>query len=820
MTSTILYKFRSGTSFEPLPLPGTSARLFDIKRAIVRAKGLDGGGGGPTLEFDLSIRNASTDEVYDDESMILPRGTRIVVRRVAAERGRGILSRIAGQGGGGGTSSSHGGGGGRVNNAAARDGFYTIRSRDRDADDEFVDSSAPIPPPPSIGIGGGAPAQPTAEVNESRELEALRAVTDQAGSVYGASSSSSSSPPPKFHGRPNADPELRQQEMMGAPQPKKRATGIPRTFLTLGANPPPSAGGEGGVSADGPANVGGGDGGGTAGDEDGGQQQPQGNLAAQLQPSAQAFQALVRSGGGQSLTSSSRRRDLDYALKLTATSVPEHLQCGICHSIVKSAMLVPWDTAEGRSTCESCIRDGLTKNGFTCPLTGTEGVSPDDLFPNVGLRKAADAFVRDVMAKMDAIEKQIEAEQEEEERKRVAAVAERGKVGSGNDFDDGKDGIVLGRRAKRSNKKRKGGVNDDLLFGGDDEFGGDVFDVAVDDNDDDDEPEDLDETATAAASLAIDDNAKTETMGGVAKNDGKNEIVDAANVNRQASNETNAHKSDKPDADDDASAKDRPKNSDDAVPPSPTKTTGPRAVRKEAPKRRGPPAGYVLGPAGVGGGGAGVMTSPPQNVMNNMMQQFPPPPPPPPPPMRVGGPPVQGDMGRGGGGRGMGGGGRFHPGRFNPNHTQQLQPFPYHHHQQPQPYPPHNGAGRGPIGYANQQGGGRGGGFHGNQQWDENNNNGNDWNRKRPLDAMIGPLGSQGGNVHQWRGGGEPNHPHGGGFPHQGGGWAPGGGGGPRDFCYQGRGGAFNSGGRFLGGGRGGFDGRGGGQWNGGRGHF
>ena len=95
MSSTILYKFRSGTSFETLPLPGTSARLFDVKRAIVRAKGLDGGGGGgATMEFDLSVRNANTDEVYDDEAMILPRGIRIVVRRVAAERGRGILSRI------------------------------------------------------------------------------------------------------------------------------------------------------------------------------------------------------------------------------------------------------------------------------------------------------------------------------------------------------------------------------------------------------------------------------------------------------------------------------------------------------------------------------------------------------------------------------------------------------------------------------------------------------------------------------------------------------------------------------------------------------
>ena len=30
--------------------------------------------------------------------------------------------------------------------------------------------------------------------------------------------------------------------------------------------------------------------------------------------------------------------------------------------------------------CEVCMRDGLTKSGFVCPLTGQEGVSPDDDF--------------------------------------------------------------------------------------------------------------------------------------------------------------------------------------------------------------------------------------------------------------------------------------------------------------------------------------------------------------------------------------------------------------------------------------------------------
>ena len=94
--ASILYKFRSATNFETLPLPGTQARLFDVKRAIVRAKKLDRTSAqGPGLEFDLSIRNANTNEEYTDESILLPRGTRVVVQRMPAARGHGLLARIA-----------------------------------------------------------------------------------------------------------------------------------------------------------------------------------------------------------------------------------------------------------------------------------------------------------------------------------------------------------------------------------------------------------------------------------------------------------------------------------------------------------------------------------------------------------------------------------------------------------------------------------------------------------------------------------------------------------------------------------------------------
>ena len=91
MASTILYKFRAGTTFEALPLPGSAARLFDVKKAIVLAKKLDSG----SMEFDLAIRNADTNEEYSNEAMILPRGTRLTVQRLPASRGHGFLARMA-----------------------------------------------------------------------------------------------------------------------------------------------------------------------------------------------------------------------------------------------------------------------------------------------------------------------------------------------------------------------------------------------------------------------------------------------------------------------------------------------------------------------------------------------------------------------------------------------------------------------------------------------------------------------------------------------------------------------------------------------------
>jgi hypothetical protein len=153
MASTILYKFRSGTTFEALPLPGSAARLFDVKKAIVKAKKLDTG----TMEFDLAVKNADTNEDYVNESMLLPRGTRLIVQRLPAARGHGFLARMA--------RNEHAGSNTQQNSAhqqqaassATPSGFYNIDSRARDDDDEFVQSAAVDA--------------------EERELAALQAVT-------------------------------------------------------------------------------------------------------------------------------------------------------------------------------------------------------------------------------------------------------------------------------------------------------------------------------------------------------------------------------------------------------------------------------------------------------------------------------------------------------------------------------------------------------------------------------------------------------------------------------------------------------------------
>jgi len=581
MSSTILYKFRASSTFEALPLPGSAARLFDVKKAIVKANKLDTG----SMEFDLAVRNADTNEEYADESMLLPRGTRIIVQRLPAARGQGFLARMA--------RNEHGGGIGNSYHHQQQhpSGYYTIDSRTRDnEDEEFVESSSNTA---------------AAESNEDAELAALQAATSMQpdgpsmvggrstmmgghrGGRGGAPQPAGMGGPPKpsfniansksssnTHFRPNADPELREQEKKL--MPKKRATGIPRTFLSLSAPSQTESGKEGG---------------------EGEQQTPI------LQPNKQGFKDLVNRGGGQSENTAGTRKDLDYALKLTSSSIPDHLRCAICDTIVTDAMLLPWDP-EGRTVRETCIRDALTQNGFRCPLTGMDGVSPDDLIPNVGLRKAAEMFIEGVMKKVDEIEQQRVEEPEETTEDTTEQSSEKNVL----DGEGAEKGVLVSKRMSLSSRKK----NDDP-FGGDD-FGGDVFAVGTK-NETTEEPEvdtdknGLDNTDASGAATAKDGDSNSNEKLAKNANSVGNDSISSSNIEPSSNKEPNDTRTDKTDdlmtsKGDCCDSKDC-NNDDHSGKTQNTETV--QTLPQQAPKpsshmrfhrRRGPPAGYTMGPAG------------------------------------------------------------------------------------------------------------------------------------------------------------------------------------------------------------------------------
>lgn len=579
MSSTILYKFRSATTFEALPLPGSAARLFDVKKAIVKANKLDTG----SMEFDLSVRNADTNEEYADESMLLPRGTRIIVQRLPSSKGMGFLARMA-------RNEYAGAGGGAMGGNASHQqqhssNFYTIDSRTREnEEEEFVQSSA------------------------ESELAALQAVTNMqtegptmtGGAMGGGHRGGRGGPPagmggppskPNFHHnkgganyRPNADPELREQEKKLLP--KKRATGIPRTFLNLSAPPPTDGNKEGGESEQTPT----------------------------LQPNRLGFAELVNRGGGQSENTTGTRRDLDYALKITSTTVPEHLQCAICHSVVKNAMLLPWDT-EGRTVCETCIRDALAQNGFRCPLTGMEGVSPDDLIPNVGLRKAAELFIKGVMEKVDEIEQQ-QVEESTSNTDNANAQSSESNILDGEGVEKG---VIVSKRTSLSSRKKSGDA--DPFGGGEDDFGGDVFAVEVK-KDKSSEPEEgnalllsTDETEEATVTVGTEnidneakaDNSEPEPEAKSSPSKDGDHPPKKEDLSKESSNKSNDSEMAMP------SSSSTPRNDNNKAPygngkhqeaqfPPPPPPPPPPPRRQQ--RRRGPPVGYAMGPAGGAVGSA------------------------------------------------------------------------------------------------------------------------------------------------------------------------------------------------------------------------
>jgi E3 ubiquitin-protein ligase RBBP6 len=83
---SIHYKFRSAREYDTITVDGGFISLFDLKKAIIEAKKL-----GKSMDLDLEVVNAQTNEAYTDESTLIPKNTSVIVRRVPTTKMASIV---------------------------------------------------------------------------------------------------------------------------------------------------------------------------------------------------------------------------------------------------------------------------------------------------------------------------------------------------------------------------------------------------------------------------------------------------------------------------------------------------------------------------------------------------------------------------------------------------------------------------------------------------------------------------------------------------------------------------------------------------------
>mmetsp|Transcript_8047 Transcript_8047/g.21194 ORF Transcript_8047/g.21194 Transcript_8047/m.21194 type:complete len:432 (+) Transcript_8047:88-1383(+) len=86
-SSHVQFKFKSSNEYDTLWFDGEGISLNDLKARILEQKKMVAvGKGGKIADFDLAIANAQTGDEYTDYSLLVPRNTALVVRRIPPHR--------------------------------------------------------------------------------------------------------------------------------------------------------------------------------------------------------------------------------------------------------------------------------------------------------------------------------------------------------------------------------------------------------------------------------------------------------------------------------------------------------------------------------------------------------------------------------------------------------------------------------------------------------------------------------------------------------------------------------------------------------------
>lgn len=89
MSSSVHFKFKSQKEPSRVTFDGTAISVFDLKREIITINRLGDG-----TDFELAIYNESDNTEYDDDTVLIPRSTSVIARRLPAIRpGRGGAAR-------------------------------------------------------------------------------------------------------------------------------------------------------------------------------------------------------------------------------------------------------------------------------------------------------------------------------------------------------------------------------------------------------------------------------------------------------------------------------------------------------------------------------------------------------------------------------------------------------------------------------------------------------------------------------------------------------------------------------------------------------
>ncbi|TFK39808.1 DWNN domain-containing protein [Crucibulum laeve] len=378
MASSVFYKWGSRKDESRVTFDGTGISVFDLKREIILANNM-----GKANDFDLYVYDATSKQEFKDDSIIIPRSSSVVVKRLPAARpGKGKASMyVAGAPGNIPTSEP-------VQKGGAAGGGSTwhkgAMSRRFDGKEESVTpgmtSTPSMPVKSSVTKDDEAAAMAamfqaqTANWEETQEKmsHAQRIYTNPRGTGFARGGKPHT---PHLAAQPQNDrplppsyvcyrcgqkghwiqdcPTNNDREFDNRPR-IKRTTGIPRSMLKAVENPNTAELGQGVMVT------------------------PEGGYVV-AQPDLQKWQKQVSRPKGLTVTEVRERAPADPSLA-----------CPIDNKLFRDAVKTP---CCGTNYCEECIQTHLLERDFICPHCSKKIASLDKLIMDKPTRTKVSDYI-------------------------------------------------------------------------------------------------------------------------------------------------------------------------------------------------------------------------------------------------------------------------------------------------------------------------------------------------------------------------------------------------------------------------------------------